>query len=407
MKKEYHVSKRKLFANLSLAAGSSILVLLAAEGALRLLGLKFGADLMPRTTPSAESTIVQNDRTGYEYKPYSVCAVWSNSMRFEERRNCEGFRGPDYPIEKPAGTFRILTVGDSVVEGFLQPGLDVPFSQTWQQVMEARLNQISTGSKTRKFEVMNAGIGGYVSWQARVRAEDRGLKYRPDLLLVLVGWNDLAYSSLSRWVPGTDLTRILEPSATEGKSVALRGWWPRLGDTLCRFSYVARLVRQASHNVRNRKDRGQSSGRDRNSGVPFNEEALKLYVANLEDLHRLASTNGVRMGLVLWPTLLTPENFKDKTVVDKLRFSFSIFPLSAPELWNWYQHYIDAQRSFAERHPDVILIDPIPAFALRTGAKRQALFADLGHLTAEGNALLGDTVFGELQRRGLLGGARE
>jgi lysophospholipase L1-like esterase len=367
-------------------------VFLAAEVALRLGLPGLGSELVRTPASAPKSQFLLTHEVGYEYKPHVTIDVLSNGISCIEHLNNEGFRGPEYSIEKPQGTMRILSIGDSIVEGFMFPGRDVPFGQTWQQVLQRSLNEAATrNGGTNRYEVINAGIGGYVSWQTAVRLANRGLKYDPDLVLVFVGWNDLAYSSLPHWKPGMDLTSLQSPSSTDSTEPNGRpsSFWSRLRQSLYHASYVARLVRQARNNLRNRTVEAQLTRR-KDSGLPFNEAALKLYLENLETMYRACSANKVRMGLVLWPTLLSPELLDDEEVKKKLRFSFSIFPLSARDTWAWYQRYIEAQRDFAARHQDVLLVDAPAAFVEKSKPARLALFTDLGHLTPEGNQRLAD-----------------
>ena len=324
------------------------------------------------------------------YKPYSVGYSWGEGQRLKEIRDADGFRGPGYELEKPPGTFRILTIGDAAVQGFLEPELDVPFLQTWQQVLQRRLNDTQ---ETTQFEVINAGIGGYVSWQARVRLEDRGLKYRPDLVMVMVGINDLSLSSLANWHPGINATELgrFDPAPPPASTMGAARRF------VVRHSHFARLMVQAQR----RWSETRSLPRSVSTAGPasFNEEALAFYLRNLEQIHQLVSQQDVTMALVLWPTLLTETNLGQAAVQDKLRFSFSIVPLAATELWTWYQRYRAAQQTFAEQHPDVILLDPATAFATGSDTERLSLFADLSRLTPAGNARLGEALHAELRRR--------
>lgn len=372
--------KKKLL----LVAASLVLSLTAGEIGLRIWLPNLAADLFEGPA-GPESRFQYNDRVGYERTPFAWVQAFDDGGRLTwEQVNSDGFRGPERAVPKPPGTCRILTVGDSVVETF-----NVSYNQSWEKVLEDSLNSLSpTANSGRRYEVINAGIGGYVSWQALVRLEDRGLKYQPDLVLVLVGWNDLAYASLDHWRPG--LNRADIQRTPPGKL------WAALRMPLYRYSYVARLARQARGTTL--REVGLRTHR-RDSGLPFNEQALRLYVQNLERIRQTTTAAGARMGLIVWPTILTPELLDDPDVHQRLAMMYAYFPLSSRELWSWYARYVEVQRDFAARHPDVVLIDAVATLAHKDKKERLAVFPDLQHLTVEGNRALGVVVFQALTDR--------
>lgn len=167
-------------------AGFATVVLLAsltlAEGAARL----FGPGLMPpdRSRDAApgqpipgEPNLVGDAATGWRIVPgpnrlFGVPEV----TNVDER----GVRGPSRPVDKPAGTRRVLLLGDSSVYGVM-----VGDAQTFAARTEAALRKVDPG-----VEVHNAGCPGYSSWQARRALETRLLDLEPDLVVVAALWSD-------------------------------------------------------------------------------------------------------------------------------------------------------------------------------------------------------------------------
>jgi len=89
--------------------------------------------------------------------------------------NSLGFRGPEIS-EKKSDIIRIVCMGDSVPQnGF----------PSYPRLLEKLLNENS-----RKFEVINAGIGSYSSYQGLVLLRKKILKLKPDIVTVQFGWND-------------------------------------------------------------------------------------------------------------------------------------------------------------------------------------------------------------------------
>jgi lysophospholipase L1-like esterase len=382
--------------NLVVAALSTLLTLLVGEGALRLFSPTLAGDWGGQASaPRKESPFIFSDRIGYELKPGARIESQTDGVAAVEQLNSDGFRGPEYAIPKPSGSFRILAVGDSVVQA-----LSVSYRDSWGQVLEAMLNR-RVPSSDSGYELINAGIGGYVTWQALVRLEDRGLKYQPDLILLLTGWNDLLFSSLPSWAPDIDLSKIEQAYARGSQTPEKAGVWAKIRVPIYEHSYVARLARRARNRAWNaRRIQALVTERQIPSGIPFNRRALDLYLENLERIERRTTEAGARLGLILWPTLLEPDLLEDSEVQRRLLVIYSNFPLSTREIWAWYVRYIDAQRDFLKRHPKTIPIDAAAAFAALSREQRLRMFLDLAHLTVEGNRRLADVVLQALVERG-------
>jgi lysophospholipase L1-like esterase len=103
--------------------------------------------------------------------------------KFAIGTNALGFRGPAISKAKPAGTFRIVVLGDSVVLGW---GVDD--EHTFCRVVEARLNVRNDG---RRYEVVNTGHNAYDSMQEAALLEREALALAPDLVLLVFITNDV------------------------------------------------------------------------------------------------------------------------------------------------------------------------------------------------------------------------
>ena len=97
--------------------------------------------------------------------------------------NAQRFKGPLMAVPKPQGVFRILCYGDSNTDG--------PDQGSWPEVLQEVLNQ-HRALAGRRYEVVNAGVGGYSSRQGMLRFQQEGKTYQPDLVIVSFGWNDVA-----------------------------------------------------------------------------------------------------------------------------------------------------------------------------------------------------------------------
>lgn len=97
--------------------------------------------------------------------------------------NAEGFRDRDYDAEKPPGVARIVGLGDSVMFGW-----GVGDGEDYLAVLEAKLEAESLGAR---FEVLNTAVPGYNGVMELATLKEKGLRYRPDLVIVGFCGNDM------------------------------------------------------------------------------------------------------------------------------------------------------------------------------------------------------------------------
>ena len=105
------------------------------------------------------------------------------------RTNSRGMVGPEVPAAKPPGEFRIVVLGDSYTVGG-----QVPYEQTFPAVLEQDLRQAGYTN----VRVINAGVGGYTTYnETGLLREDIGW-LQPDLVVIasFLG-NDVAENVLA------------------------------------------------------------------------------------------------------------------------------------------------------------------------------------------------------------------
>ncbi len=104
--------------------------------------------------------------------------------------NSKGYRDREYPPEAPAGTLRIALLGDSHAFG-LGTQLEEGLARRLEGDLAQRLG--------RQVEVVNAGVPGYDLPKEVSRAAAVLDDYSPELLLFLVGHQDLEDRPCSYW----------------------------------------------------------------------------------------------------------------------------------------------------------------------------------------------------------------
>lgn len=160
----------------------------AATGQFSLIGL---------VRPSPFADII------YELKP-SLTGTFRNRP---VRTNSLGMRGPEVEREKPAGTFRIVGLGDSVMFGW-----GVGEGEPYLQILEKRLNE----KASRRFEVINFGVPGYNAAIETATYEHRAAAFAPDLVIIHFIGNDFGPPHFLR-PPGP-------PTAAGGEKVPSYLW---------------------------------------------------------------------------------------------------------------------------------------------------------------------------------------
>jgi lysophospholipase L1-like esterase len=142
---------------------------------------KFVGSLKENTITSAYS--VDEKRLVQQIERYANMSVKLRIKSHEENyRNPEGFRDYQYEITKPNNIFRIIALGDSFTEGF-----GVSINETWPKKLEKKLNQLNF---SKKFEVLNFGRNGAGTLEEVELFKEKGLKYNPDMVILLFYPND-------------------------------------------------------------------------------------------------------------------------------------------------------------------------------------------------------------------------
>jgi lysophospholipase L1-like esterase len=182
--------------NLLLALASTVVFLAVLEGGARILGQQPCAALSV-AAEGAERTVRPHPLRWYELVPGSTftfdreAAIRHNLSpdyldeweRITYRINSLGLRGPEAEQAKPPGTSRIVVLGDSVAFGWGVEEEDCLVHQLQQD-----LERLST---ERRFQVWNAGVPGYATWQELQYLLERGRTFDPDLILIAFLFNDV------------------------------------------------------------------------------------------------------------------------------------------------------------------------------------------------------------------------
>jgi hypothetical protein len=158
--------------------------------------------------------------------------------------NSFGFRDEEFHVVKPAGTMRIVVLGDSITSGD-----NVRQHERYTELVESCLNQ---NHKGKRFEVMNLGVGGYNTLQEVATLEEKGLLFQPDIVVIAYCLNDdLPYSD-------GGLYQLLSEQVSSKPTPWIRSFQTPTGGIvgilhksqlflLIKYFWITRLGRQETH----------------------------------------------------------------------------------------------------------------------------------------------------------------
>ncbi|MBT6488032.1 MAG: hypothetical protein HOK71_25560 [Planctomycetaceae bacterium] len=262
--------------------------------------------------------------------------------------NSRGFRNREFSLKKPAGTYRIVCIGDSTTFGF---GVD--WDEAWPHRLEGLLNASSSGSR---IEVINAGVPGYTSYQGLQYAKQLLPALQPDLVVVTFGNNDgwCWDNHTDREFARSRRDRAGVPLLRSSRAMQLGTLW-----------YQNRLKNSSRPDHRWADDVwSYRTEPDWTPRVPVNE-----FAENLSEIALLCHRAGTKIALVQWP--------------DRIQLGGTPTPR---------QHYLDAiERVCADQA--IPRANVVTAFMVRPSETRAMYLPDDNiHVDAAGNRIVARAV---------------
>jgi hypothetical protein len=202
------------------------------------------------------------------------------------RINKDGFRGPDYSYDKPAGTLRVVVHGES--SAFCYNSGE---AQSWPGALQIALEQ---GLKM-PVQVINLALPGYDIFDSKINYLAYGRAFHPDAILVYDTWNDMK-----------NFRELEEAPYHPHGPVQNKPLWQRFA----RATQIGRRARNVVFTMtgqrmetRYRAQEGKGHGADR----PVDPRAFSWEERSFRDLVMLAQTDGVLPILVSQATLVSRE----------------------------------------------------------------------------------------------------
>ena len=307
----------------------------------------------------AQATIFEGDPLLlWRLKPNLDHAYWDYTI---VSTNAQGFRA-DYPIgRKPAGTFRIVCLGDSVTFGYRVPPAwpDKPkdYNPEWQPYPMLLEKELRKANPNRSIEVFPMAVPGYTSHQGLAWLR-RDIGYlQPDLVIASFGWNDASVSD----VPDR------EAIDTRWSPVAIR--W--LIDHSQAFAHATRWLRS-------RNDAAQAVIR-----TPQPRVSQQEYVDNFKAIVRLAKDHGAAVIVIGAP-------YRD-----------SVTNPAEAQLMTQYRAWLKAEMA-KNQTPYLEILELTEA----AGSVNEGFFGELIHPNHMGHRLMASELLAFMSQRNLLGDLR-
>ena len=271
--------------------------------------------------------------------------------------NAQSFRA-DYPIgRKPAGTFRIVCLGDSVTFGYRVPPVwpEKPkdYNPEWQPYPVLLETELRKANPNRSIEVFPMAVPGYTSHQGLAWLR-RDIGYlQPDMVIASFGWNDASLSD----APDRELIDTGWSSVT--------GRW--LIDHSQAIAHVTRWLRsrKAATPVVH---------------TPAPRVSQKEYVDNFNAIVRVAKDHGAAVIVIGAP-------YRD-----------SVTNPAEAQLMTQYRAWLKSD--MAKNQTPYLEILELPEAA---GSVNQGFFGELIHPNHMGHRLMASELLELMSQRGLLG----
>jgi lysophospholipase L1-like esterase len=249
---------------------------------------------------STGTIILTGDDRIYDHRPL---ITFTNKYGFRIHYNSLGFIGDEIG-EKKKGTFRILGLGDSVTDASY-----LPEKERYLSVLEETLSH----RLHKPVEVINGAVSGYNSWQELALLKNKGLKIKPDLVIVGICLNDSV-----KLVP---LPRV---NWLGGITAKIRdGSKARYGDFLYQRSDFYKLAYDFLYNLR----KGGLSDKDfrryaKGYRFSINVDEMEEWKAVFREMLLLAKGHNTKILFVIFPLqgqVIRGEEFSCRGLSDLFR----------------------------------------------------------------------------------------
>jgi lysophospholipase L1-like esterase len=242
--------------------------------------LEIGVKIYLGLKDSTETIILTHDGRVFDHRP-SFSFV--NKHGFEVCYNSLGFIGPEIP-NKEKDALRILILGDSITVGTYISAKN-RYTALLEEILNKRIN--------RNIEVINGAVSGYNTWQEVAMLKARGLKVRPDVVIVGICLNDFVKTIPVQYLG--IFGRLIPVNINDGSKA-------RYLDFLYQRSSLYRIIYdKLSILLRDLKNKDKYNKYLRDYNFSISQEEWILWRSSLKEMHDLCSRNRIKLVFAIFP----------------------------------------------------------------------------------------------------------
>jgi hypothetical protein len=288
--------------------------------------------------------------------------------------NSLGFRGKEFVMPKPDGMYRIVVIGGSTTYD-----IEVDDNEKTFAAHLERLLRDEYGGK--EIEVINAGAGGYSSWETLINLQFRVVDTSPDLIIFEHGYSDVH-------------CRLVDSMAYSGDNRGIRTQWKSPAVPLVEHSAFLRII-------------GRLAGLTDKAGIQTFVTA-PTYMGACSVKHDQRTSDDAFISLLRSnPPLYFRRNLLNMLAVVEVHGIKSIFTTVAffTDFGDYAStpHYLEGLnennkiiKDVAESH-DILLFD-----SARMMPKEKRYWSDGRHLNEEGSFVKASLLADFIERSGLI-----
>lgn len=297
----------------------------------------------------------------------------SAAVGFYGNVNSLGYRDKEWSVEKSSNTTRIIVTGESLALGFYSYKENSDFPHQ----LENKINRKYRKSNY-KVEVLNAGAPSNSSLQCEYRIKNELLKFHPDVLIVVIGCNDL----------GDENPKMLP--------TRIPNHWTR---NLAQKSFLARAIFGVFYKIllpkiKPSQENLQQQLKELENFTP------QHYANNLKDMIKISRENNVRIVLA---TLLTIVNMPEYSDSDFKGVTIDLYGSDIRLFRLLMKRYNETIRKVAKEE-NCSLSDMDEIF--RKIPHSPKLFFDSFHLNEHGNEIYAEKLLEQLEQMKILGASK-
>lgn len=356
---------------------------------------------------------LRNQFTGYRLNP--------TYGRVDRHHDAQGFRrDTDVSLEKPANTVRIFLTGGSTAYGYatnMPEDTDNRWrllynNQTIDYYLEQKLNQTFP---SKHWEVINAAAPAYQLIQELGQMQSALLRYRPDCIILLDGYNDIdalwkhANENYDPYATVEDSKQfdLLANPGSFGSLQFFLAEWMRSNSAAFRLMedhlwsigmqrYSAELKRQPGNNPVRFSDLTQTE----QARFAIAQRQLGYYTHTAQQIDRILELDGVKAIFLLQPVVFLTH--KQLTASEQRILNDELTMRGRSYAFEQFMPEVDASMKATAEREGFVFLNLIDVF----DHTPDQTFSDDVHLTPEGNRIIAERLFlllKEMSREGKVG----